>query len=169
MDNTYYEDAGDDGNSSTYGGNFYQDWQDTHTRNVDWFENKVSVGGSVDYGEHNSQHITANRKGYALWWILARLAGWGDGSNAVAPRIKSEEIQPYPNPTEGAFYLELPRTNIKQIQVISALGSEVITLAPSELSGTIRLDMSDYAPGLYGIRLLGDQEAVYHGTILIQH
>ena len=25
---------------------------------------------------HNSQHITANRKAYAMWWILARIAGW---------------------------------------------------------------------------------------------
>ena len=24
----------------------------------------------------NSQHITANRKAYAMWWILARIAGW---------------------------------------------------------------------------------------------
>jgi len=169
MDDSYYEDAGDDGNSSTYGGNFYQDWQDSHALGEHWFENKVSVDGSVAYGEHNSQHITANRKGYALWWILARLAGWADGSNAVTPEIESEEIRPYPNPTEGAFYLELPRANIERIQVISTLGSEVLSLTPSELSGTIRLDMSDYAPGLYGIRLLGDREALYHGTILIQH
>ena len=47
MDDNYYEDAGDDGNSSTYGGNFYQDWQDAHTLGEDWFENKDSVGGSV--------------------------------------------------------------------------------------------------------------------------
>ncbi len=169
MDDTYYEDAGDDGNSSTYGGNFYQDWQDSHSLAEDWFENKESVGGSVAYGEHNSQHITANRKGYALWWILARLAGWGDGSSSVSQRMKSEEIRPYPNPSEGAFYLELPGANIEIIQVISALGSEVLTLSPSDRSGSIRLDMSAYAPGIYGIRLLSEQQTLYHGTILIQH
>ncbi len=32
------------------------------------------------FGAHNSQHITANRKAYAMWWILARIAGW-DGIN----------------------------------------------------------------------------------------
>ena len=36
-------------------------------------------GGSVTYGAHNSQHITANRKAYAMWYILARIAGW-DGT-----------------------------------------------------------------------------------------
>ena len=28
------------------------------------------------YGEHNTQHITANRKAYAFWWVLARIAGY---------------------------------------------------------------------------------------------
>ena len=25
---------------------------------------------------HNDQHITANRKAYAMWWLLAHIAGW---------------------------------------------------------------------------------------------
>ena len=76
MDDNYWKDTGDDGNSTLYGGNFYKDWQNSHTLGVDWFENKQTPGGSVGYGAHNSQHITANRKVYAMWWILARIAGW---------------------------------------------------------------------------------------------
>jgi len=76
MDDNYYEDVDDNGNSNTYGGNFYLDFQNSHTLGVDWFENKRTPGGAVDYGAHNTQHITANRKAYAMWWILARLAGW---------------------------------------------------------------------------------------------
>ena len=78
MDGNYWEDAGDDGNSST-GGNFYTDWQSSHTAGTDYYENRSSPGGSVTYGAHNTQHITANRKAYAMWYILARIAGW-DGS-----------------------------------------------------------------------------------------
>ncbi len=76
MNDRYWEDAGDDGNSDDYGGNFYTDWQNSHQLGVHYYENKVSPGGDVDYGEHNSQHITANRKAYAMWYILARIAGW---------------------------------------------------------------------------------------------
>jgi hypothetical protein len=76
MNDTYYEDAGDNGDSSSYGGNFYEDWQNAHTLGADWYENRTSPGGSVSYGEHNSQHITANRKAFAFWWVLARIAGW---------------------------------------------------------------------------------------------
>ena len=79
MDGNYWEDAGDDGNSTT-GGDFYLNWQNSHDLGEDYYENKVSPGGSVSYGAHNSQHITANRKAFAMWYILARIAGW-DGTN----------------------------------------------------------------------------------------
>ena len=78
MDDNYWEDSGDDGNSENYGGNFYSDWQESHQLGKDYFENRESPGGSASYGDHNSQHITANRKAYAMWWILSRIAGWDD-------------------------------------------------------------------------------------------
>jgi hypothetical protein len=83
MDDNYWEDAGDDGNSAAYAagpGNgsqmFYTDWQDDHILGTDYYENKSNPGGAATYGAHNTQHITANRKAYAMWWILARIAGW---------------------------------------------------------------------------------------------
>jgi hypothetical protein len=76
MGDNYWEDTGDNGNSDLYGGNFYIDWQNAHQLGTDWYENKSSPGGSVEFGAHNSQHITANRKAFAMWWIMARIAGW---------------------------------------------------------------------------------------------
>lgn len=78
MDGIYYEDTGDNGNSDLYGGNFYEDWQGTHAVGVDWYENRTAPApaGGVAPGQHNDQHITANRKAYAFWWVMARLTGW---------------------------------------------------------------------------------------------
>ena len=76
MRDNYWEDSGDDGNSAAYGGNFYMDWQNAHQLGKGWYENKNAPGGDVVFGAHNSQHITANRKAFAMWWILARIAGW---------------------------------------------------------------------------------------------
>jgi hypothetical protein len=79
MDDNYWEDAGDDGNSESYGGNFYQDYQDAHVVGDGYYENRSIPGGDVSMGSHTTQHITSNRKAYAMWWILARLAGWNGG------------------------------------------------------------------------------------------
>lgn len=79
MDGNYWEDAGDNGDSSE-GGNFYADWQSSHSVGTGYYENRSSPGGSVTFGAHNTQHITANRKAYAMWYILARIAGW-DGES----------------------------------------------------------------------------------------
>ena len=76
MAGNYWEDAGDNGDSDEYGGNFYEDWQDNNIVGQGYFENKEDPGGIIRYGAHNTQHITANRKAFAFWWILARLAGW---------------------------------------------------------------------------------------------
>jgi len=75
MDENYWEDAGDDGDSPT-GGDFYQDFQDAHSVGDGYYLNRNSPGGSASYGAHNTQHITANRKAYAMWYILASIAGW---------------------------------------------------------------------------------------------
>jgi len=62
-----------------YGVNYYTNWETSNTLGVSWYENKDAPGGAVSHGDHNTQHITANRKAFAMWWILARIAGW-DGT-----------------------------------------------------------------------------------------
>ncbi len=82
MNDNYWDDAGDDGNSFKYNnsteeeGYFYHDWQTEHTPGTHYYENKSTPGGKVAFGQHTTQHITANRKAYAMWWILARISGW---------------------------------------------------------------------------------------------
>jgi hypothetical protein len=94
MNDNYWADADDNGNSILYGGgvtpdNFIIDWQNSHSEGADWFYNVREDGYSPAVGAHNDhtwystdsdadylQHITANRKAYAFWWILARIAGW---------------------------------------------------------------------------------------------
>ena len=72
----YYSDCSDDSSSAQYGGNYNDDYQNSHTEGVDWFYNYAPGSDTPGYGSHLNQHITANRKAYAFWWILARNAGW---------------------------------------------------------------------------------------------
>ena len=81
MDGKYWEDVDDNGYSSAAGRNFYLTWQEAHKKGEDWFETRTEPApdGKIQPGEHNTQYITANRKAYAMWYILARVAGW-DGN-----------------------------------------------------------------------------------------
>ncbi|MGD9365818.1 MAG: DNRLRE domain-containing protein [Desulfobacteraceae bacterium] len=62
----------DSDNNGSRDKNWAVDWQDAHTRNVDWYA-CTSV---------HSQPLNANQKAYAAWWLWARLAGWGECTQA---------------------------------------------------------------------------------------
>lgn len=77
MAGNYYENADDGGDESGVGTSFYNDWQNANQVGEEWFYTETSPGGTDHaFPAHNTQYITANRKAYAMWWTLARIAGW---------------------------------------------------------------------------------------------
>ena len=54
-----------DGNG-TGDGNWAIEWQNSHINGVDWY----------NCSSAHSQSLNANRKAYAVWWMLASIAGW---------------------------------------------------------------------------------------------
>jgi len=167
MEDSYYDDASDDGYSDTYGGNFYQDWQDAHTLGVDYFENKRYPGGDVTYGEHNTQHITANRKGYALWWILARIAGWdGTFPDGISQKVYND-LHIYPNPGSEKVFIENQQGIIEEISVVDGSGREVQHMSPSELNSRISIDLSENSPGMYSIRVTHKDHTIHQSKLIL--
>jgi hypothetical protein len=81
MEGNYWSDAADNGSSTAYGGNYYVDWQEDNIEGEGYYYNKSSPGGAIDTGTHvEQQHITSNRKAFAMWYILAMIVGW-DGTS----------------------------------------------------------------------------------------
>jgi uncharacterized protein YjdB len=147
MNDVYYEDTGDNGDSDTYGGNFYEDWQNTHVLGLDWYENWQTPEGYVAFGVHTTQHITSNRKAYAMWWILARIAGW-DGLIPVSSVQISSENDTTSVMTGGGlqFYAEIlpdaASDTTVDWRVISGSGSASIDgngLLRGELPGEVEV------------------------------
>ncbi|MBN2444226.1 MAG: hypothetical protein JXJ04_22875 [Spirochaetales bacterium] len=52
--------------SGSLNGNWALEWQAAHTENVDWYNCNAA----------HSAPLNGNMKAYALWWLLARIAGW---------------------------------------------------------------------------------------------
>jgi hypothetical protein len=166
MDDTYWEDAGDNGHSMTYGGNFLEDWQNAHVLGEDYFENRVTPGGEVDFGAHNTQHVTANRKGYAMWWIMARIAGW-DGVHSSVYHYSDSHISIYPNPSRGQFFLDNIPPETHEIRVYRMDGELVKSMIISSVGNPMEVNLSNNPGGTYGLQFLNGNKVFDKSKVII--
>ncbi len=72
-------DYDSDGNGSR-DKNWATAWQNSHTRNVDWYS----------CGSAHSQPLNANMKAYAAWYLWARLAGWDGSTGGSSTAIQNQ-------------------------------------------------------------------------------
>ncbi len=71
----YFLDRGADDGCAYYGGNWAQEWCSAHAGN--------SLCASCDCA--HSEPLNCNLKARAFWWLMARIAGWGDSDGSVPP------------------------------------------------------------------------------------
>ena len=77
-DGTYFGDRNVTDGCAYNGGNWATEWQNSHTRGVDWY----------NCDSAHSEPLNANLKANAAWWLWARLAGW-DAKLLRAPTVAS--------------------------------------------------------------------------------
>jgi uncharacterized repeat protein (TIGR01451 family) len=81
-------DYDSDGNGSR-DKNWAQDWQSTHTQDVDWYSCSCA----------HSQSLNCNQKAYAVWALWARLAGWDGGISALEASKSASQAEAMPGET----------------------------------------------------------------------
>jgi hypothetical protein len=135
-DGTYFGDKNVSDNCAYTGGNWAQEWQNSHTENTDWYNCSAA----------HSEPLNANQKAYAIWWLWAKLAGWATPTNIDSTK-KANEIevtQNSPNPAVNSTQIKFTIQNENKIdfEVYNVTGKQIF-----------KKDTKIYLPGSYEITI----------------
>jgi len=136
------------------GANITQSFQTIHP------DNMLDVDGFyTEDGDHIGQK-GALRLAKAMWWMLARMAGWnGIATGTESGLIKKEEFLVYPNPFNDHLHIE--RSTAQSRQTISICNLEGKLLTRKLLQDpSAELDVSHLKSGVYLLKISGDNEYV---------
>ena len=124
-DGNYYGDKNVDDACDYDGGNWAQEWQDSHTQGVDWYDCEAA----------HTEYLNANQKAYAVWWLWAVLAGWDETTDrhTMESSLLPEEIilhQNFPNPFNSSTIIPyfLPGTANINLAIYNINGERIRTL-----------------------------------------
>ncbi|MBI5806053.1 T9SS type A sorting domain-containing protein [candidate division TA06 bacterium] len=144
-------------------------WNDSGTpRNYPQIhaDNMLDTNGSyTEDGDHIGQRGSI-RLAKAMWWMLARLAGWDGTPSGVTANINVLNDDPglrlsvQPNPFRGQTVISyiLPRAGEVELAIYNSLGQRVRTLVSSRQeqgTHTVTLGYNDNPAGVYFCRLRG--------------
>ena len=115
-------DYDSDGNGSR-DRNWATDWQDSHTKNVDWY----------NCGSAHSQPLNANQKAYVVWAMFAEIAKKYDPNSSIEEQNLSSEPNQfelhkcYPNPFNPGtnFKVFIPVQSEISLLVYNVIGEQV--------------------------------------------
>lgn len=153
-----YSDAGDEQtlNWTDFGG-VSRTFQFIHV------DNMLDLDGSyTEDGDHIGQR-GALRLAKALWWMLARMAGW-DGQPLSSDFADAEQPQFYPNPSNGGIYLKnFSIFGPCKISIFDANGRKLNETDFS--SGNSWLDVSNLSAGVYILQLKSKGSSFYQRVV----
>jgi hypothetical protein len=151
-DGAYFGDKHVSDDCSCDGGNWAQEWQNSHQEGKDWFSCESA----------HSEPLNANQKAYAIWWLWARIAGW-DGSTSGS-KVSDNQVQypnslytleqNYPNPFNSStqIHFTLKENADVKLSIFNLRGQEEKTYINVSLTAgehSITIDLANYPSGIY--------------------
>jgi len=71
--------------------------------------------------------------------------------------IEKDELNPYPNPSNGTFFVELhDDSGVKQIELFNSIGVIIDNCNPI-ISGKNEIDLRNFQSGVYYLRIISDE------------
>ena len=140
-DGTFFEFTNDDcgyydGAGGNLLGNWANEWQNSHTEGVDWY----------DCSPAHTQALNGNLKAYAAWWLWCRIAGWeGTGIKNIAEK----EMKIYPNPVNDILKFETER-KIQTVKIFTVSGKLVMQFVNFPKN---EINVSRLTPGIYFLKI----------------
>jgi hypothetical protein len=113
-------------------------------------------GGYTEDGDHIGQR-GALRLGKAMWWMLARMAGWDGNTLGMSQPAVDPKFSIQPNPVSDIMVINIDQENISGWLSVSDLnGKELLNRELTEPLTSVDLSLLD--SGMYIVRLMQDDQ-----------
>ena len=101
-------------------------------------------------------------------FTFAAFANGPINDNPLALQVFPAEVQVYPNPSNGVFYVEIQETDLMQVElkVVNLIG-KTVKQEPVEANQRVRIDLHDQPKGVYFVHLKAGNDT-YMKRIVIQ-
>ena len=115
-------------------------------------DNLLDLDGSyTEDGDHIGQR-GALRLGKALWWMLARMAGWDGNTLGISQPWTDAGINIQPNPVNDILTISLAQETVSgNLSIIDMSGKELLNRDLTDLKTDV--DLSSFESGLYFVKL----------------
>ena len=108
---------------------------------------------------YNTEDLSGNKAAQVVRFVNVQECAW----NGLEERGLGQYVDMYPNPTKGAFYVnvDLPQSENLVIRVSNMLGEQLeIITENNTYGGLFELDLGAYANGVYFVQLQTDEDRI---------
>jgi hypothetical protein len=162
-------------------------WNDDGEQNTVTYDNHEYIyihpdnEGNYD-GGNGGCHISQAgclRLAKAMWWLLAKMAGW-DNSSASSIRLVGKGLLPdeylleqnYPNPFNPTTMItyQIPKEGMVKINIFNVLGQKIATLVSARQPAgkyQVKWEATGYAGGVYLYQIQTDEYSAIKKMILL--